>query len=127
MDYLNDLLKVITGLGPEAKTGAVMIALGYVCRILPKFPNKLIPYVCILGAPFLYPVLTNAGRVSPEVKNPIVLMVTNGFLIGTVAWALHDKLLARIEDHIPILKGLLARGDDKPEQEEARVDKATQP
>ena len=119
MDYLEDILKVITNLGPEALTVAVMIALGYVLRILPAFPNKLIPYVCIFGAPFIYPFLTNPGRVAPDVQHPIVRCVITGFLLGAVAWFSHNKVLAHIENKIPGLKGLLNRPDSTPPSADA--------
>jgi len=110
-DYLDDLMKSLTTLGPEALTVCVMIALGYVLRLVPKFPNAWIPVACILGAPCIYPFLTSPGRVSPDVQHPIVRIILTGFLIGFLAWILHDKVLAHIEDKVPFLKGLLARAD----------------
>lgn len=113
MDYLDDLLKSLLTLGPEMLTCLAMIALGYLLRVVPSFPNKWIPMVCILGAPILYPLLISDGQIAPTVKNPIVLKVLIGFLLGVLSWFGHDKVLSKVEDRIPFLKGLLSRAESK--------------
>ncbi len=87
MDYLDDILKTIASLGPEAFT---------IPRILP-ITNKVIPWVCICLAPFVYPMLTNPGRVAPDVKYPLAREIATGFLLGLLAWIAHDKAIKHFE------------------------------
>src|SRR3990167_1605090 len=117
MDYLNDILKSIGTLGQEMLMALGCIAIGYVVRMLPGIPNKAIPYICIFAPLFIYPFLTNPGRVSPDVQNPIVRIELTALLIGVLAWILHDKVIAHVEDKLeqkfPKLMKPLVEADEK--------------
>jgi len=96
MDYFNDILSGISKLSPEMFTIVIIIALGYIPRILPV-TNKIIPWACIIVAPFIYPLLTNPGRVSPDKKYPLLWEIGTGFLLGLLAWIAHDKAIWHLE------------------------------
>lgn len=97
MDYLTDILNQITGLKGMALIAVCLIMLGYVLKAVPQVPNAVIPAAVILGGMILTPVLTSPGEVSPEMRNPIVGLVLQGFLIGVASWFLHDKALRHLE------------------------------
>lgn len=112
MEYLDELVKTLGKMGPEAFCIVACIAVGYVVRLIPAIPNKWIPAVCILVAPLIYPFMTSPGRVSPDSESPMVRIVMTGLILGVLAFILHDKVIAKLEDRVPFLKGLLARSDE---------------
>ena len=111
MEYLNEVLKTLRGLGPEAFCVLSCIAFGYVIRFIPAISNRWIPAICIVFAPVVYPFLTSTSRVTPEAQEPAVRIILTGLILGVGAWVLHDKVLAHIEHKIPGLGKLLTRAD----------------
>lgn len=112
MNYIEELVNTLAKLGPEMFCIVACIAVGYVIRLIPAIPNKWIPAVCILFAPCVYPFLTSPGRVSPDSVNPMVRIILTGLILGVIAFALHDQVLARIEKYIPGLRKVLQTSDD---------------
>jgi|SRR3990167_5385402 len=112
MEYLNDAIKQLLALGPEALLICVVIALGYVLKRVPLIPNKTIPAACLLLGAGIYPLITSPGQAPPDIKFPIVREIMLGLLIGFIAWIIHNKLLKRIEERVPWLKGVLSGNGD---------------
>lgn len=107
MDYLNDAANQLLALGPEALLGLVCIAICYGLKVWRWFPKRLLPLACLcLGAVF-YPLITSPGQAPPDIRYPIIREVMLGGLIGFIAWIVHNKLLKKIEERIPWLKGWL--------------------
>jgi len=97
MEYLNDIIKTIASLGPEVFTVVLVVGVSYIPRILPV-TNKVIPWLCVcVFGPAAYPMLNSPGRVSPEVRFPLLREIFTGFLLGLIAWILHDKVISRFE------------------------------
>ena len=112
MDFLNDAISQLLALGPEALLVLVVIALGYVLKRVPVIPNKVIPAACLLCGAMIYPLITSPGKAPPDIRYPIVREIMLGLLIGFIAWMIHNKLLKRIEDKLPWLKGVLTGNGD---------------
>lgn len=112
MDYLNELINTLSGLGPEMFCIVACIAVGYVVRLIPVIPNKWIPAICILVAPVIYPFLTNPGRVSPDSQMPMTRIVLTGLVLGVAAFVLHDKVIVHIERYIPGFGKAIKQADE---------------
>ena len=122
MEYLEDIIKTVGNLGPEALVMVAMLAFGYVLRIVPRFPNNWIPLSCLLFTLVCYPLLSNPGRVSFDAEHPLIRMELTALVLWVCAWLAQTKVLSKIEDKIPWLKGLLATVDAKADKLE--VEKA---
>lgn len=79
-----------------------LLALGYVCKIIPPFPNKRIPMVNLIAAMILYPIISQSHLedtygyrfpwVGALVRDEIVALC-----VFALAWAFHAVALKRIE------------------------------
>lgn len=93
---LNDVIKILKGLGPEALTVVVVIALGYVVRSSP-IDNRFIPGILpLLGATF-YALIASPAGVEPDIRNPELKLAGFGLVLGVIGWALHHLVIARVE------------------------------
>lgn len=92
--------KLLTSLGPLGLTFVLVITLGYVVRLIPAINNRFIPAIAPLLGGILMPLLAPSGFVGESWKNPIVVLVIYGFIVGVVAWAAHALIISRIEDFI---------------------------
>ena len=102
LDFVSDLSKQLLNVGPELLLGLGAIALGYALQLIPTFPNKWIPAVCIFSPAIVYPFLAECGKCPYDVRYPFVRFVLIGLLIGVAAWALHNQVLKRlIDDRFP--------------------------
>lgn len=78
------------------------IVVGYVLRLVKRFPNDGIPVVVILWGGAFLPLLADIESEMPWrvwfVKNLLV-----GLTIGLAAWLLHNKVISKIEDRFAML------------------------
>jgi len=111
METLNDIVAQLITLGPELLVVLVVWVAGYILRLIKIFPNKWIPVCLIIVGTALYPLTTNPGQMSFEVRNPLVRQCLIGLVLGFTAWLVHGKLLKPLEAKIPWLKGILTTGD----------------
>lgn len=113
-----DYEKYLTNLGPLGLTFALVIALGYIVRIIPVIQNKFIPLFAVVAGAVLLPLIAPAGYVDEQWKNPTVVLAIYGFIVGVAAWAAHALIIARIEDFIsskvPAVGKLLNQTSDNP-------------
>ena len=108
---ITDFAAWAMGLGSAPFTVLVVIAVGYVFRLIPAFPNKWIPFFCILVGAILFPCL--AHRHSDDTSlNYYTRTVFMGMIIGLGAVGLHERFIARFEDRFPLLGKLLSAIDD---------------
>jgi hypothetical protein len=103
METLNEVLAQILSLKDQGLVMVVCIALGYVLKITPVFPNTYIPHAVILFGAALNPCIV--GR-TPDAHNPLVVLIMQGFVIGAVAFATHHLIISKIEERI---KGLFGK------------------
>jgi hypothetical protein len=94
---LQDVIKILKGLGPEALTVVVVIALGYVVRHSP-IENRFIPGILPLLGALFYALIASPGEVDPAIRNPELKLAGFGLILGVMGWALHHLVIARIED-----------------------------
>ena len=92
---LDTLQKLLT-LTPEALLGLVVIGVCYALK-KSRFPNQWIPIVCMLLPSALYPLLATATA-TDGVASPLLRSALIGFVIGLVAWGIHNKVLKRFID-----------------------------
>lgn len=103
-----------------ALTIVVCVALGYVLKFVPEFPNARIPLVNLIFGGLFYsltaPYIPANPLVVPE-GTPLQARVRNfgiGLVLGVAAWILHAQILKRIEDsdllakYLPALSTALA-------------------
>lgn len=113
-----DYEKYLTNLGPLGLTFALVIALGYIVRIIPVIQNKFIPLFAVIAGAVLLPLIAPMGYVGEQWKNPTVVLAIYGFIVGVAAWAAHALIIARIEDFIsskvPAVGKLLNNTSDNP-------------
>ena len=100
METLNDVLAQILSLKDQGLVMAVCIALGYVLKITPVFPNAYIPHAVILFGAGLNPCIVGRGSVGPDTHNPVAVLVMQGFIIGVAAFAAHHLVISKIEARV---------------------------
>jgi hypothetical protein len=97
--------------GPSAVV-VFLIMLGYILKMVPRFPNRFIPCVNVLAGMALTPILVSwpqPGDMPPGVRWPEAAAWTTvfitGFLLACVAWISHAKVLRKIiDDKVPALQ-----------------------
>lgn len=68
---------------------------GLVLKRIRHVPNNLIPALLVLGGAVLYPFIGQPGQVSTQLRNPQMVLVIYGVLLGFAAWILHLTVLKR--------------------------------
>lgn len=61
---------------------------------IPQLPSRLIPIVAMLLGAVLFPCFVSMGTVAPEFPHPRLVLITNGFLAGLIAFALHAAVIS---------------------------------
>lgn len=107
MDYFNDILTELLKLKGQGLVLAFCIALGYILKLTPIFPNGYIPHAVIAFGAGLNPCIIGRGNVEPDVSNPIAHLVLQGFLIGVAAFALHHLVISKLEEKFKAFTGKL--------------------
>lgn len=96
----------------EAMTGLALVALtclvlGYVLKLIPKFPNGAVPLVVVLAGMLLTPVIDEGKAANETVRVWLIDHILYGMIVGFCVWTFHAYILKRFEDKIPILGALL--------------------
>jgi len=109
---ISDLLAKLYGVPGYVLVFLSCIAVGYILRIWRWFPNRAIPVVAILWGPLFNMLIADplADRFSIRVwlvKNFLV-----GLLIGGGAFVFHNRVLKKLEDKLPFLKGWIVPDSD---------------
>jgi hypothetical protein len=112
LDQVVDLLDRLNGLPAIALVLISCLALGYVLRLVRRFPNDAIPLAVILWGMAAMPLLSDfrtSGIQSLRIW--LVRNVVLGLVVGFAAWAIHNRLLSAVEDWLatrfPIVKAIL--------------------
>ncbi len=100
LETLNETLNYVLGLKDQGLVFVVCIALGYVLKITPVFPNTYIPHAVILFGAGLNPCIVGRGSVSPDINNPLAVLIVQGFVLGVIAFAAHHLIISKIEERI---------------------------
>jgi hypothetical protein len=121
-----DWIQKLETLPAGALTIVVCIALGYVLKLVPEFPNARIPLVNLIAGGLFYMLVTPYASASPLVVLEHVPLGDRvrafgiGLVLGAAAWLLHNQVLKRIEDSdllarvLPSVSGLLAAAKTNP-------------
>jgi hypothetical protein len=109
---LTDFVSWAMNLGAAPFTVLAVIAVGYVLRLVPAFPNKWLPATCVVVGTIIFPVLAHHHADDTE-ANYLVRTIFMGMIIGFGAWAFHNKILKSVEDKIPLLGTLLSATQEK--------------
>ena len=112
LEQVTDLLGKLYGIPGYVLVFISCIVVGYVFRVVKTFPNSAIPYVAILWGPVFNMVIADPNADDLPIRIWLVKNFLVGFIIAGGAWAFHNKLLKRVEDKIPFLKGWLVPDDD---------------
>lgn len=117
--------KWLTDLGPLGLTFALVVAIGYLIRLVPWVANKYIPLLAPVVGGVLLPLIAPAGFVGAAWKNPTVVLVIYGIIVGVVAWVAHALIISRIEDMLAskfpaVGKFFAATADPQPVKPEGR-------
>ena len=104
LEQASQILNQLYGLPAGLLIVALCIAVGYVLKLIPRFPNGAIPLVVILVAPVLLPVIADYQNDVPWrvwfVRNIVV-----GLIIGVVAWTIHNQVLSKLEEKLGLFGG----------------------
>jgi hypothetical protein len=94
METLEDLKTFLMGAGPLTLVFTASIALGYMLKTLPVFPNYLIPWVCVA---FSSCALRFTQKITEEDCQkwfmPELRLYIVGALVGFAAWIAHNRFL----------------------------------
>ena len=96
-NYVAGTAEYLMSAGPAVVTVVACIGLGYILKALP-FPNKYIPPVVWLTGGVLFPILAPAGSAPSTVRNPTLLFVIVGMVMGFAAWVIHRVVLRKFLD-----------------------------
>jgi hypothetical protein len=110
-ELLDKALEEITTLHGPSLVVVFIILLGYALKMIPAFPNKLIPLVSFVIGPILTPIMVgwpDTGSIPPGVRWPEyaswATVLVQGFLFACIAWIMHGKVLRKlIDDKVPAL------------------------
>ncbi len=117
--------KWLTDLGPLGLTFALVIAIGYLIRLVPWVANRYIPLLAPVVGGVLLPLIAPTGFIADTWKNPTVVLVIYGIIVGVVAWAAHALIISRIEELLSskfpaVGKFFAATADPQPVKPEGR-------
>lgn len=122
LDWITKLETLPAGL----LTLVVCIALGYVLKFVPEFPNSRIPVVNLVFGALFYMFTAPYTAANPLIVQEHVPVAARlralgiGLVLGAVAWLIHNKVLKLIEDSdllakvLPGVSGLLANAKTNP-------------
>lgn len=109
MEIINQLIEELFKLKGPQLVVVFLIMTGYLLKMIPKFPNRYIPFINIGVAGILSPFLV--AWPSPQSMDHDIRYIEiaawlqsiiSGFLLGIVAWICHAKLLKKyVDDKIP--------------------------
>ena len=111
VDSTLGVLDTLYGLPGNALVALTCIVLGYVLRLVRKFPNEGIPLACILWGMVCNPLVADPASAGQSIRIWIVRNILVGAIVGAVSWLSHKLILSKLESRIPILGGLLAAAD----------------
>lgn len=101
----------------------LVIIMGYLLKAWESFPNKFIPHMVILMGGVLMLLLSDSA---PKEMNPRVWHVKNcivGFVIGAIAWGVHNQAISRLEDYVSGFLGGRKQTEDKPKDTNNQIEK----
>ena len=96
---IQDATNWLTSLGAAPFTFVAIIIIGYLPRMVPMFPNKWIPIVCLVLGPVIY-CLLNPHPSSESARVFYTHSIVVGLFLAVAAWLVHDKWISQIEDKI---------------------------
>lgn len=117
---IESLEKLLTSLGPIGLTFVLVIAIGYLVRLVPVIKNRYIPLIAPVVGGFALPLLAPMTLVPKGWRNPVVVLIIWGVIVGVAAWAAHALIISRIEDwirsKIPAVDRAFESTADKPKE-----------
>jgi hypothetical protein len=96
---IQDAANWLMSLGAIPFTFFAIIVIAYAFRIVPIFPNKLIPAVCLVIGPIIF-VLVNPHPSSEPARIFYTHSIIGGLFIAVDAWLVHDKFISKWEDRL---------------------------
>jgi len=110
--------KMLTALGPIGLTFVLVVAVGYMIRLLPFVSNKYIPLFAPLIGSLAMWLIAPKDFVDPKWRYPEAVLIIYGFIVGCAAWMAHLLIIQRIEDwlrtKVPAVDKFLTSTEDKP-------------
>lgn len=103
INWIQQALDYVAGMPSLMLVFVGCVAIGYVLKLSPWFPNSAIPLVVILSGLILNLMLCGA---KPDTMVAIVWKTRHavvGMIIGLMAWMFHLLILKRIEPYLPTL------------------------
>lgn len=107
METLNNLIGGLLDASPPFVLGFALWVLGVFLKSTPRVENWCIPFVMAFGGAILYPFVAEVGKVSYNVRSPLMFNVVMGFGIGGGA-VLADQMRKRWLE----FKGAKGRDED---------------
>ena len=101
LDIINGVVDFIGKLSAPALLFVTLIIMGYGLKLLPVFPNRLIPLATLTVPMAVYPIIGNRGLVNSDFDSSskvLWAMAMQGLIIGFAAWVSHRKVLKRLID-----------------------------
>ena len=95
--YVSGTAEYLMGAGPAVVIVVACIGLGYILKALP-FPNRYIPPSIWLAGGIIFPILAPPGSAPNTVRNPALLFVIIGVVMGLLSWIIHRTILKKFLD-----------------------------
>lgn len=110
-ELIDSLILEFTTLKGPSLVVTVIIFVGYILKMLPRFPNRYIPVVSFVLGPLMTPFMVSwpsAGEMPPGLRWPEIAAwlttLCTGLLLACLAWIVHGQVLRKlIDDKVPAL------------------------
>lgn len=79
----------------------VLNIIGAVLKRIPEVSNRVIPLWLMALGTLGYSLMASPGSVSPDVRNPWLVLAMFGFVLGFGAWMLHVFIFRKLGQHLP--------------------------
>jgi uncharacterized membrane protein len=82
--------------------GFSCIVVGYIFKMIKRFPNDGIPAICVAWGMLLNPIIATAPD-KVVVRIWLTTHILVGMVVGFIAWVVHARFIKKYEKHFPFL------------------------
>lgn len=106
IEFIKDAVEQIGHLPSTLLLMLVIIVIGYMLRLIKKFPNDAIPFVCVLLGAVGNLFMRDRSDAISTVAYPKINLLAIGIIIGFLAWVLHRFAIQKLEDWLKTKLGI---------------------
>lgn len=111
---LTDVINQLVTMSPEVLTIVSILIVGFVLKLVNRFPNDYIPAVGALVGLVVYPLIADTAKMDYTVRLPWLRQMFIGLALWLIAWIIHEKAIKRLPKWLSawLPKGFLRQTGD---------------